>query len=134
MHHAEHIGGAAVIVDSGAMDNLIDRLQNGDPTLGWEGDPNLCVAFDKLTQRWEIHRLEHDGQYRLVMRSRPGMPFPHNVIEWLVQHDTKRGYDFAAAVAKEMEQQEKARHAAFLEKIAPGHEKALWAARKGALD
>lgn len=84
--------GSAVIVDREAMDGLVARLHNGVPTLGWAGDPRLCVAFHRPTQRWELVRLERDGQYRIICRSKPGMAFPDNLIQSLVAHDGRRGY------------------------------------------
>lgn len=85
--------GAAIIVDPRAMDSLVDRLQGGDPTLGWEGDPRLAVAFNRQTQKWELWRRERDEQYRLVCTSRPGMSFPDNLIQELVSRDVQRGFD-----------------------------------------
>lgn len=85
--------GAASIVDREAMDGLLDKLHNGQPELGWAGDKRLCLAFNRQNQRWELWRLEHDSEYRLVAQSQPGMGFPHSIIRALVDHDTRRGYD-----------------------------------------
>lgn len=98
IEHPEFLGGAAVLVDQTAMNDLLDRLQNGDPTQGWEGDPRLVLAFHKVDQRWELHRLEADNQYRMLARSKPGMAFPASIIQELVRMDTRRGFDPKAYV------------------------------------
>ena len=92
-HAVQVPSGAAILVDPRDMDDLIDRLQNGDPTKGWEGDPRLCIAFNRVTQRFELWRREADEEYRLVCQSRPGMSFPHNLIDEIVAHDVRRGYN-----------------------------------------
>lgn len=83
--------GAAVLVDMRAMDGLLDRLHNGDPTKGWEGDTALFLAFNRPSQRWELWRQE-GGESSLVGRSKPGHPFPSNLIEELVARDVRRGF------------------------------------------
>jgi len=37
-------------------DHLSRRIYEGDPTLGWEGDPDLMLTFHKITNRWELLR------------------------------------------------------------------------------
>lgn len=92
-HPQEMPSGAAVLVDPLAMDQLLDRLQGGDPTAGWAGDPRLSLAYHRPSQRWELWRLEATGQYSIVSCSRPGYGFPPNLIANLVYRDTRRGYD-----------------------------------------
>lgn len=124
------VSGAAVVVDSRAMDGLIDRLHNGDATLGWEGDPRLALAFNKETQRWELWRLEVDNKYRICARSQAGHAFPPSLIPALVAQDGRRGHDALGAVVKHNEQVEKDEMSALAEAMGPAHERLFWALRK----
>lgn len=97
----EHLGvpsGAAVLVDREVMDGLLEKLHKGVPTMGWAGDPRLCLAFNRPDQRWELWRLEHDYQYRLICRSKPGMGLDNRLISSLVAHDSRRGYNVGADI------------------------------------
>lgn len=85
--HPEWVGGRRLWMES-AMTALIDKLHYGDPVRGWEGDPRLAVYWAPPV--WEIMRLEHDGQYRLVCRSKPGVPFDERLIDALVANDRQR--------------------------------------------
>ena len=89
-HRDQVPSGAYILADGTAMNDLVDRLQNGQASVGWEGDPRLCIAYNRQTTQWELWRAESDGQYRMVMRSKPGMSFPMNLIEHLMQHDNRR--------------------------------------------
>lgn len=80
------------------MNELLDRLQNGDPARGWEGDPRFTLAWNKVERRWELWRREHDEQYRLFARSPLDHPFPIDIIDEIVAHDTRRGFDPKAYV------------------------------------
>jgi hypothetical protein len=53
--------------------------------------------------------LEHDGQYRLVARSAPDVPFDDRIVDELVARDRRRGYDVHTAVVSANELRE--RHA-----------------------
>lgn len=90
--HPEWLNGRRVWRD-GHLDEVVRRLQQGDPTKGWEGDPRLEVYLNSETRRWEIWRLEHDGEYRIVLYSDPDVTFDFDVIDHLVAHDRNRGYD-----------------------------------------
>lgn len=94
--HPEVVDGRALWVDPEVQD-IVDRLQNGDPTLGWEGDPRMAL-YRSLDGRWELWRLEHDNEYRMVCRSRPGLALDARLIEHLVAHDTRRGFDAQMAL------------------------------------
>ena len=90
--HPEWIDGRRIWRDGGVED-IVRRIQQGDPTKGWEGDPRLEVYFEPALNRWELWRLESDGQYRLTMASKPGVPLDIDVIDYLVAHDRNRGFD-----------------------------------------
>ena len=36
--------------------HLSRRIYEGDPTLGWEGDPDLMLCFHAITNKWELLR------------------------------------------------------------------------------
>lgn len=117
--------GAAILVDPRAMDALLDRLQNGDSTRGWEGDPRFTLAWNRVDQRWELWRRESDEAYRMFARSKPGHPFPIDIIDEIVAHDVRRGYDpkrdidaHNAAVDAEAAYQRSQRRGPSLEKLA----------------
>jgi hypothetical protein len=95
-----------------SMQTLIDKLHHGDPVRGWEGDPRLAVYWNP--PHWEVMRLEHDGQYRMVCRSGPNVPFDERLIDALVAHDRQRGYQLHGGVVDNNERI-KARHRAALD-------------------
>jgi bifunctional DNA-binding transcriptional regulator/antitoxin component of YhaV-PrlF toxin-antitoxin module len=74
----------------GAVCDLIDRIRYGDPLLGWEGDDRIELYFDGPEERFELWRLEDDGEYRRVCRSQPGMQFDDRIIHALIQWDGRR--------------------------------------------
>ena len=78
-------------------DPLVDRIQKGDPTLGWAGDARLQLYLDVPGGQWELWRLEHDNDLELVSawsvdqyRSTEIVPA---AILWLRSHDTWTGFD-----------------------------------------
>lgn len=115
--HPEWCAGRRLWID-GAMSELIRKLHFGDPVRGWEGDPRLAVYWNP--PRWEIMRLEADGEYRMVCRSQPHVPFDERLIDALVAHDrTRRGVEFLADdIERINEQLEHERRAAHHEHIA----------------
>jgi hypothetical protein len=85
--HPEWVAGRRLWMDS-TMSGLIDKLHNGDPVRGWAGDPRLAVYW--APPSWELWRLEHDGEYRLVWRGAPGTPFDERLIDMLIAADRYR--------------------------------------------
>ena len=57
--------GSTLVVDH----DFIDRLHNGDATIGWLGDDRLGVYC--TPGGIEIRRLCEDGELRVIMRSKP---------------------------------------------------------------
>ena len=90
--HPEWVDGRRLWRD-GSVEDIVRRIQQGDPTKGWEGDPRLEIYYDAPRRRWELWRLEHDNQYRRVLFSDPGAPLDASVIDFLIKHDRNRGYD-----------------------------------------
>lgn len=70
--------------------DLSDRLCNGDPTLGWEGDPALKLVRNVVEERWEVWRTAPTGEDTLIC-TRAGARFPGNdLIVALVKADSRR--------------------------------------------
>ncbi len=129
--HASYMpGGAALITDPTVMNDIVSRLQHGDPTRGWEGDRRLVLAWNRPESRWELWRLEHDEQYRLVMRSKPNLPLQPNLIDELVRMDVRRGFDVGADTRRHNAAVEAKQEYDFGEKMGPKYEKLKWALRK----
>lgn len=81
-------------------------LYQGAPALGWEADPRLCLYKNDRDQAVILVRLEADGEYRLVIRrdattderlfaseSLLGLQSIHRLIQRLIAHDSRRGFD-----------------------------------------
>lgn len=89
LFHPEWVAGRRLWMDT-LMRVLIDKIQNGDPVKGWEGDENLAVYYNEPERRWELWRLEDDGEYRFVCRSDPDAIFDDRVIDALLAWDRRR--------------------------------------------
>ena len=91
--HPQFLEGGWIRVDHPTL----SPLANGEPTLGWEGDPRLVVYLCQPTQNFVLWRLEHDGEYRPVAKLPTGAEItPANVnsmIKRLVEIDVRRGWD-----------------------------------------
>jgi hypothetical protein len=87
--HPEWVAGRRLWMDT-LMRDLIHKLHYGDPVKGWEGDPNLAVYWNAPEERWEVWRLEDDGEYRIVCRSLPGVVFNDKLIDNLLAWDRRR--------------------------------------------
>lgn len=109
--------------------DVISRLRNGDPGSGWAGDPRLALYRGESGDHWELWRLENDGEYRMVVRSKPGVSL-NSLIPWLVEHDVQRGYD---AIRRVLEHNQKVyrdndlRHA---ERMDDAMDHVIWGLRK----
>lgn len=117
--------GSVVYMEAG----IRDKLQHGDPTLGWEGDVRLEL-YAGPENRLYLWRLEDDGEYRLVARSAPNTPLDERLIRGLIARDTRRGYNPAkhivehnAKLQKTLDDQGDERRRDVLEKV-------YWAAGK----
>lgn len=86
-------------------DPIVDRLRDGDPVFGWDGDNRLALYLDVPAGMWELWRYEATGVLEVVTR------FPTDrysataiipaAILWLREHDTRRSFDpFVAVTAR----------------------------------
>lgn len=76
---------------------VLSPLTDGNPTLGWEGDPRLVVYLHGESKRFVLWRLEADGEYRTVAALPEGACLtPENtnrLCARLVEIDQRRGFD-----------------------------------------
>lgn len=80
--------GASIMLDPEVQD-IVDKLHYGCPTLGWEGDERLAL-YRTADGAWELDRLGEDGVMYTVCRSRPGVTLDNRLIMRLVEHDSRR--------------------------------------------
>lgn len=111
------------------VQEMIDLLHNGDPTLGWEGDPRLAL-YRSEGDRWELWRLEHDGEMRMFCRSKPGAKLDRGLIVQLVAHDGRRGFDLKKHVDEANAAVHRANDARISDMQASAADKLAWALRK----
>lgn len=89
LFHPEWVAGRRLWMDT-VMRDLIHKIHHGDPVKGWEGDENLAVYYNEPESRWELWRLEDDGEYRFVCRSQPHATFDDRIIDALLGWDRRR--------------------------------------------
>ena len=66
-------------------DHLIRPIQDGKPELGWSGDPNLVLAFEKIEQRWELwHMGDRSDQDYMIARGPIGGEINEDAINLLI--------------------------------------------------
>lgn len=73
-------------------DWFIEKLHFGDPTKGWEGDPQLYVIAETFPDGtvWELWRHEENGHRSLIEKSPVGYPFDERLLEQLCKLDKHR--------------------------------------------
>jgi hypothetical protein len=125
----EYVDGRKLWVDP-EVQEIIDLMHNGDPTLGWEGDPRLALYRTKTG--WELDRMGEDGYLYTIARSRKDLKLDRSLIVHLVAHDTRRKSALKQhdELAKLKETAEAASDAAHAEKVAERLEKVYWGAKR----
>lgn len=96
-------------------DPVADKLAKGDPLFGWEGDDRLALYINRTRGEWTLARLEHDGQYRIattVPGIRRGNDVVAGLVLWLVESDTRRGFDPHLAIVEHHTKRERAKESA----------------------
>ena len=105
-------------------------IREGMPEVGWDGDPWLTLAYNKLEDRMEIWQEDPGRDPVCVMRSKPldenGVPSIQELCVHLASHDLrkiasgmieKRIDDHNAAVEKAAQERGFQEQAAALEKV-----------------
>ena len=126
--HPETVDGRHIWLDP-EVEDMIHKLHYGDATLGWEGDPALAL-YRTEDSRWELWRLENDGEYRRFCRSKPGAKLDNRLIMELVAHDARRGYNPHTALTQHNERLERERDQRAQEKVAASLEKVYWGLKR----
>lgn len=109
--HPEYINGCQVWVKGGTVGEINRRIQFGDPTKGWEGDPRMTLLYYKDTDQWSLVRQSprNPAQYIAIAVKQPGEPVDDRIIDDLVRYDSRRGYDAHKAVSEHNARVEKAK-------------------------
>lgn len=109
--------------------DVADKIQLGDPTKGWEGDPRLVLAWNRRDQRIELWRRERDEHYHLVLRGKPGKRVVDmGIIDFLVSNDVRRGFNVEKYVNEHNDAVK--RNDPSNDRVAAATEKLLWAIKK----
>ena len=102
-----------------------DVLRNGDPTVGWRGDPELTMTHSNV-HGWELWRHSPEdgpGQYELVARQRiPNAPLNlTELVKALAARDThNRGVDHITEINRflaDVERKEREREERLTEQV-----------------
>jgi len=111
-------------------EHLQEKIRYGYPEIGWDGDPWLTLAYNKLEDRYEIWYTQPGYEPVAVMRSKPfgkgRPPSVEELCEHLRNHDLRkiaadkilsRVDDHNAAVQKALQDRYHDQQAAALEKV-----------------
>lgn len=107
------------------VQQIMDYLHFGHPTMGWEGDERLAL-YRGPEHRWELWRLCEDNVMRMICRSKPDQKLGLDLIARLVEHDARRGVDPAELVIVHNERLQAKRDADAVEALMEPTEKVLW--------
>lgn len=133
VEHPEFLHGRQTWHPGMNLHDLADRIKNGDPTHGWEGDARLTLARytdpETRQERWELWRLEAAGGYNLVAKL-PGDRDPSGIIPALVERDFRRGLDLKESIDRHNAKVEAVADAKVGDRLGAASEKLAWALRK----
>lgn len=79
--------GHRILVSQNVLD-IAKRIQEGDPTCLWSGDPRMFVQFNYETEKYEVWRRGEDGRDRIISSWLPN-DFDARVLKHLSEHDTR---------------------------------------------
>lgn len=128
LSHPTFLDGRQIWLDP-EVEDIVHRLNYGDSTLGWPGDPSLAL-YRTQDDRWELVRLESDGEYRTFCRSKPGAKLDNRLIIELVAHDTRKGYNVHDAISQANARLEAERDKKLEEETNEKLQKVYWALGK----
>lgn len=114
-----------------SIGRLMHRIRVGDPVKGWEGDSRLELYYHREQDRWALLRLEWDGVQRLVRLLPVGERPDERLVDWLVTHDVRRGYDVASDVERHNDRIDRSAETSFREAAADSADRLVYAVSKG---
>ncbi len=117
---------------------MAEPIRNGDPLLGWAGDTRLALYANWVRGTWQLWRREHDGQYRMVtqrgMAEARGPELVVSLINALVAHDTRRGFDPHTHVVEQNEALDRAVGRHWDDRHSELNDKLRWALHRDGAD
>ena len=128
--------GRVLFVEGDVLD-IGRRLNEGDATRGWEGDPTMRLVRASSTSSgsgetwwWEVWRdSETDGEPYCCLRSKPFAALDARIIDLIVAADSRKR-DVVAEVHTHNERILRDRQAAADERMEEANDKLLWGLRK----
>lgn len=67
---------------------ISERIQKGDPTCAWSGDPYMYVVYNQRNGKYEVWRLCEDNRDRIISSWVPA-EFDARVIKNLAENDSQ---------------------------------------------
>lgn len=95
--------------------DYVRQLQEGDPSVGWEGDPRLYLRPNKATGGWSVWRMGDDNKHYCICHSKAPHKLDKGLFIKLRDNDTRR-QDVFARITKQNEAAQKAQDRAEFEK------------------
>jgi hypothetical protein len=112
---------------------IIDKLRDGDPTLGWEGDPTLSLVLNTQEGVWELWRQNaerHDAPpVKIATCPNKGMMPGDELIRAVMSWDSRR-HNRYQQIENENASLMKRRNDEFHEDMQAAGEKLHWALSK----
>jgi hypothetical protein len=131
--HPEHIGNEWLLVDH----PVIRPLQDGEPTLGWEGDSRLAVYLHKPSKTFVLWRLESNGEYLPISNYGIGESITpgtvNETIRDLIRTDSRRGFDPGADVFAKLDARDAENEYQHRQRVGATADKLLFALSKSHL-
>jgi hypothetical protein len=112
---------------------IIEKLRDGEPTLGWEGDPHLSLVLNASVGVWELWRRNPDNHdappLKIATCPNKGKMPGDELIRALISWDTRR-HNRLDQIDAENAAIQKARDDTFHEEMQAAGDKLHWALSK----
>lgn len=118
----EYVNGVPTWIPQAA--DIQRLLKEGDPTIGWEGDPRLYVQPREGAEGYAVGRLCEDGVHRLICLSRPPHKLDKGLLIRLRDHDSRR-VDIFKKVDDANKQAQKEKDARAVDRIGDAYERVV---------
>ena len=127
VYHPPFIDGDWILVD----EPVTRPLQQGAPTLGWEGDPRLAVYLHQPSKTFVLWRLEASNEYmpvgQFALAGDLTQAAVNHTIRRLIEVDSRRGYDPGEAVMLEVAKGDNLREEAHKARVSQMADKLMFA-------